>query len=427
LYCHASVIRIHHRDASNNAKKSSNARYVDDHGKVAVDIFIFPDQLISSPRQPEYRRYFDTLLAMNALNVCRILASFLLAVAFASAATNHSDSVVLTKDTFEKQTEGKTVFIKFSNNIHDKELDLAWEQLAGKWVDDPQGLVGEVDCARDSVSKSWCQNDLLIDEFPTLKYGETSAGGIWLREYDINRTFTIMYNFTNRTLHEPFCSPGNLEACDAIKKMEMRIMDKMNDGHLDTAIGQHERGIQLIVDEWQRKLDYLYNLETKIKTNQALRVARMKTDLRILQECKAACLDPAWTNFACPEKNETEEALTLEGKGDNATDADGAAANTTAIGSKGGNATVADIFAAITKPSKGGNATGADDVAANTTALGSKGGNATAADIFAAITKPSKGGSATVADVFAAVAKPFGSKGGKAAEADTATEEHSEL
>jgi thiol-disulfide isomerase/thioredoxin len=309
---------------------------------------------------------------MNARNNCILLATFLLVagIVYVVATNNTNHVFVLTKDTFFEQTEGKTVFIKFYTPGCEecKELDPVWEQLAAKWADHPQALVGEVDCALDGASKSWCANDLDLVEFPTLKYGDTSVGGKWLRTYEINRTFPIMYNFTNRTLQEPFCSPGNLKACSAIQKMEMNIQDKFNAAQLDTAIQQHERGIQLHVDEWVRKVEYFEKIEDRVNTNQALRVARMKTNLRILKECLAACLNPAWTNFTCPEKNETEEALSLEGK---ATDANATAAtNSTNLESKEGNATDTGAAAAAntaTLEGKESSVTDADAVAADTT------------------------------------------------------------
>jgi hypothetical protein len=70
---------------------------------------------------------------------------------------------------------------------------------------------------------SWCTNDLDLVEYPALKYGDTNVGGQWLRTYEMNRTFPIMYNFTNRTLQPPYCTPENLGACTSIQKMEMII------------------------------------------------------------------------------------------------------------------------------------------------------------------------------------------------------------
>jgi thiol-disulfide isomerase/thioredoxin len=278
-------------------------------------------------------------------------------------------SLVLTKETFFEQTEGKTVFIKFYTPGCDecKEFDPIWEQVAAKWANHPQALVGEVDCALDGESKDWCANDLDLVEYPTLKYGDTKVGGMWLRTYEMNRTFPIMFNFTNRTLHEPFCTPGNLGACTPIQKMEMSIQDKFNSTQLDTAIEQQERGIQLHVDEWVRKLEYYEKIEDRYGTNQALRVARMNTNLRILKECLAACLDPAWTNFTCPSKAERDVVLALEA-------AEAAAANAT-------NSTNLEI--------EGGNATDTGTATAvNITSFESKGSSVVDADAVTADTKP---------------------------------------
>jgi hypothetical protein len=350
---------------------------------------------------------FTPFSMMNARTNSTLLASFLLVATIVSAATtnnitstNHT-SIVLTKDTFAKQTEGKTVFIKFytpgCKGAECKELDVAWEELAAKWADHPQGLVGEVDCARDGASKKWCRNDLDLVEYPTLKYGETSESGIWLREYEINRTFPIMYNFTNRTLSKPFCSPGNLEGCTPIQKMEMRIQQKFNDAQLDTAIEQHERGIQLTIDEWQRTKEYVEKIEDRIGTNQALRLARYRTNVRIIKECLAACFDPLWTNFTCPERNLTDEALKLEESAMNAN-----ATNSTTLESKGGDTTDTNTTAAAFNTT--------------TTTLKSKGSKATNSD---AGTK-SKGSKVINADAAAAYFKTLGGEA-------TTTEKHPEL
>lgn len=309
---------------------------------------------------------------MTARNSFVLLATFLLVAAIVYGVTtkyNKKHSVVLTKDIFAEQTKGKTVFIKFYTPGCEecKELDPVWEQVAAKWANHPQALVGEVDCAETGESKSWCADDLDLVEFPTLKYGDTSVGGKWLRTYEMNRTFPIMFSFTNRTLHKPFCTPGNLGACTAIQKMEMNIQDKFNSTQLDTAIEQQERGIQLHVDEWVRKVEYYEKIEDRYGTNQALRVARMKTNLRILKECLAACLDPVWTNFTCPSKAERDEILALEAIA-NATEAN--ATNSTNLESGEGNATDTDTATAANSTTLEGeksSVTDADTVTTDTT------------------------------------------------------------
>jgi thiol-disulfide isomerase/thioredoxin len=309
---------------------------------------------------------------------------------------NKKHSLVLTKDTFFEQTEGKTVFIKFYTPGCDecKEFDPIWEQVAAKWADHPQALVGEVDCALDGDSKDWCANDLDLVEYPTLKYGDTNVGGLWLRTYEMNRTFPIMYNFTNRTLHEPFCTPGNLGACTPIQKMEMSIQDKFNSTQLDTAIEQQERGIQLHFEEWVRKVEYYEKIEDRYGTNQALRAARMNTNIRILKECLAACLDPAWTNFTCPSKADRDVVLALEAK-----EAEAKASEANATNS---NATDTDSTA----------------TAANITSFDSKGINAMKTNTVTADTAAPEEKESSVADADADTV---------AADADTTTKEHSEL
>jgi thiol-disulfide isomerase/thioredoxin len=238
-----------------------------------------------------------------------VLVGTISAICFVAAAAKKY-SVVLTKDNFEKKTKDKTVFLKFYTPGCDgcKELDVEWEKLAANWTGHDQALVGELDCARNRASKSWCKDDLRIDKFPVILYGDTVEGGNWLREYGRNRTFDIMFNFTNRTLPLPFCTPGNVEKnCDSIKSMEIMIMQKMSMDKIDKSISQYERVNGLHQDEFDRTVDYIKNIEEKVKTNQALRVARMKANLRMLQEVKAACLDPTWTNFSCPEKSDETE------------------------------------------------------------------------------------------------------------------------
>jgi thiol-disulfide isomerase/thioredoxin len=329
---------------------------------------------------------FTHSLTMSVRNGFVLLATFLFAAAIVYVATtklNKKHSLVLTKDTFFEQTKGKTVFIKFYIPGCEgcREFDLVWEQVAAKWADHPQALVGEVDCSLDGESKSWCANDLDLVDYPTLKYGDTNVGGQWLRTYEINRTFPIMYNFTNRTLHEPFCTPGNLGACSPIQKMEMKIQDKFTSTQLDTAIAQQERGIQLHVDEWVRKVEYYEKIEDRYGTNQALRVARINTNLRILKECLAACLDPAWTNFTCPSKAERDEILALEA---NATDAN--ATNSTNLEIQGGNATDTDTASAANLKGERSSVAHADAVDADTTTLEGEGSSVTDADAVAADT-----------------------------------------
>lgn len=99
-----------------------------------------------------------------------------------------SSLVKLTKEAFEEQTTGKSLFVKFFAPWCSCSQDLApeWEQLGKEFKTNTIGtysssLIAKVDCCTED-ERWWCFQ-LGITGFPTLLYGNPSHGGVFLEEY----------------------------------------------------------------------------------------------------------------------------------------------------------------------------------------------------------------------------------------------------
>jgi len=89
--------------------------------------------------------------------------------------------------------------------------------------DDEKGgglLIAEVDCSEES---EWCI-ELGYTKYPTLTYGDSSMGGIFLQQYtSIKRSYEDLLNFAQEKLvHKSFCTPGNIAACADEKRDRIR-------------------------------------------------------------------------------------------------------------------------------------------------------------------------------------------------------------
>ena len=84
--------------------------------------------------------------------------------------------------------------------------------MAQEWVDHKQGLVGEIDCTKQ---KTLCAT---IGSLPTLKYGDPYGEGSFLIEYNGDKDYGSLSQFSKDTLVSSYCGPGSLEACEDVMK-----------------------------------------------------------------------------------------------------------------------------------------------------------------------------------------------------------------
>jgi len=117
--------------------------------------------------------------------------------------------------------------------------------------DDEKGgglLIAEVDCSEES---EWCI-ELGYTKYPTLTYGDSSMGGIFLQQYtSIKRSYEDLLNFAQEKLvHKSFCTPGNIAACADEKRDRIRQYSDKTISDLELLIEKEES----LIDEARRKI-----------------------------------------------------------------------------------------------------------------------------------------------------------------------------
>lgn len=136
--------------------------------------------------------------------------AFFLALAAAS-----SSAMELTPENFAAETDGKTVFLKFFAPWcgHCKSIKPDWDKLITDFEGSDTKLIADVDCT--AGGEPLC-NDLGIQGFPTLKWGDVSD----LQDYNGGRSYEDLKKFADESLG-PLCSIKNIDLCDDEKKAQI--------------------------------------------------------------------------------------------------------------------------------------------------------------------------------------------------------------
>lgn len=198
-----------------------------------------------------------------------------------SASTTKAKSIPLAQSTFAEVTSGKTVFIKWYAPWcgHCQALAPVWELLASNFHSE-QGLIAEVDC---TVEEDWCIS-MGITAFPTLTYGETSYDGVFLEEYDDDTSFKNLSEFVQKTLHSPFCSPGNIDACDEEMQKTIATYWDMPINELRIAIQNEEDILKDAEQKFQKAARVLQTDYDDIAKIYESETAKLKRQIKLYNE-----------------------------------------------------------------------------------------------------------------------------------------------
>lgn len=137
----------------------------------------------------------------------------------------------LTPDTWDVETSGKTVFLKFFAPWcgHCKAMKPAWDSLMAEYEDSPTVLVADVDCigsGKDLCSKFGVQG------FPTVKYGDP----VNLEDYKGGRDLATLQTFTSEL--KAACNVGTLENCSDAEKATIVTLESQTIAELKATIGE---------------------------------------------------------------------------------------------------------------------------------------------------------------------------------------------
>jgi len=165
----------------------------------------------------------------------------------------------LTSDTWHKETEGKTVFVKFFAPWcgHCKKMKPSWDKLMSKYEDSDSVLVADVDCIE--AGKSLC-DEVGVKGFPTIKFGAT-----WdLQDYSLGRDFETLDHFTSEL--KPVCNVKTEEHCSDAEKKTIGDLKTKEAKELDDIVKEHEKEITKEKEEFDEVLKGLQSKYMNKKT-----------------------------------------------------------------------------------------------------------------------------------------------------------------
>jgi len=143
-----------------------------------------------------------------------------------AAASTSAFAIELTPDTWQTETAGKTVFVKFFAPWcgHCKAMKPAWDTLMSDFEGSDSVLVADVDCIGDG--KELC-NEVGVQGFPTIKFGNPSN----LEDYKGGRDVDSLKKFASDL--KPACDIETLENCsddqkETVERLKATSVEDLN-------------------------------------------------------------------------------------------------------------------------------------------------------------------------------------------------------
>jgi len=192
-------------------------------------------------------------------------AAFFLAFAAASSA-----AIELTPDNFQKETDGKTVFIKFFAPWcgHCQAIKPNWDKLVADFEGSSTQMVAEVDCTAEG--EPLCQ-EFAIQGYPTLKWGDPSD----LQDYSGGRSYEDLKQFADVNL-VPQCSIKNIDLCDDEKKAQVKKYQDMSVDELSAMAETEEKKMQAAEENFKAEVEKLHEKYGQLSTEKDDAIAGIK-------------------------------------------------------------------------------------------------------------------------------------------------------
>jgi len=140
----------------------------------------------------------------------------------------------LTPDTWDEQTAGKTVFVKFFAPWcgHCKSMKPAWDTLMTEYEGSENILVADVDCINSG--KDLCSK-IGVEGFPTIKHGDPSN----LEDYKGGRDADSLKKFASEL--KPSCNIASMENCDDDQISTINELKEKTEDELQKMIDEEEK------------------------------------------------------------------------------------------------------------------------------------------------------------------------------------------
>eukprot|EP00420_Gonyaulax_spinifera_P019681 CAMPEP_0197910558 /NCGR_PEP_ID=MMETSP1439-20131203/71116_1 /TAXON_ID=66791 /ORGANISM="Gonyaulax spinifera, Strain CCMP409" /LENGTH=235 /DNA_ID=CAMNT_0043532225 /DNA_START=12 /DNA_END=719 /DNA_ORIENTATION=- len=204
------------------------------------------------------------------------------AAALLVALVAQAGAIELTKETWEKATQGKTVLVKFFAPWcgHCKSMKPAWDQLMEEYDGHSSILIADVDCIGEGKAKC---DEVGVEGFPTIKFGDPNA----LEEYEGGRDLEELQEFAKTSLG-PRCGPANLDLCDDDMKKEIGVFMTLPMDELSSKIEKKEEEESAADKEFEEVLEKLQaQFEEAEKKKEEKKKAIKESGLGLMKLVKA--------------------------------------------------------------------------------------------------------------------------------------------
>lgn len=183
-------------------------------------------------------------------------------------------SIELTSESWQKETEGKTVFVKFFAPWcgHCKKMKPAWDKLMTKYEDSESVLIADVDCIE--AGKSLC-DEVGVSGFPTIKYGVN-----WnLQDYKKGRDFESLDEFASQL--KPACNVNTLEYCTDEQKTSLEELKDKSLEQLEGIVSDHDANVDIEKETFEKAVKDLQEQFMKLKQDHESELEQLKTKFKI--------------------------------------------------------------------------------------------------------------------------------------------------
>lgn len=191
-----------------------------------------------------------------------------------AAATTSAFAIELTPDTWESETAGKTIFVKFFAPWcgHCKAMKPAWDTLMGEYENSETVLVADVDCIGDG--KELC-NEVGVQGFPTIKYGDPSN----LEDYKGGRDVDSLKKFASDL--KPACNIETLENCSDQQKETVKALKETSVEDLEAKVKEEEESRKDAETNFQNEVKKLQTQYQKLVGEKEKSLADIKDEYNI--------------------------------------------------------------------------------------------------------------------------------------------------
>lgn len=191
-----------------------------------------------------------------------------------AAASTTAFGLELTPETWDTQTAGKTVFVKFFAPWcgHCKAMKPAWDSLMEEYAESSSVLVADVDCI--GSGKSLC-DDVGVKGFPTIKFGDPHH----LDDYKGARDTESLKKFASEL--KPSCNVETLDNCDEEQSAFVKTLKDSSVEDLEVTVEDAETARKKAESDFEAGVKKLQTEYQTLMSTKETTISDLKTKHKI--------------------------------------------------------------------------------------------------------------------------------------------------